>query len=68
MAHFSRDPALCELLRNPTQDPFTLLAAEWRRVPVEKVRSQLPSLCAGLSSHGTRVGFCLGHTVHGRFT
>ena len=38
MAHFSGDPALCALLRNPAQDPFTLLAAEWKRVAVDKVR------------------------------
>ncbi|GFR45959.1 hypothetical protein Agub_g7428, partial [Astrephomene gubernaculifera] len=37
MAHFSGDAALCALLRNPHQDPFVLLAAEWKRVPVEQV-------------------------------
>lgn len=37
MAHFSSDAALCALLRNPAQDPFILLAAEWKKVPVEQV-------------------------------
>ncbi|GIL88385.1 hypothetical protein Vretifemale_16356, partial [Volvox reticuliferus] len=41
MAHFSNDTALCELLRNPNQDPFTLLAAEWKRVPVQQVTPEV---------------------------
>ncbi|KXZ52413.1 hypothetical protein GPECTOR_9g457 [Gonium pectorale] len=41
MAHFSGDAALCALLRNPNHDPFTLLAAEWKRLPAEQITSEL---------------------------
>eukprot|EP00198_Chlamydomonas_reinhardtii_P012144 XP_001701481.1 DNA polymerase theta [Chlamydomonas reinhardtii] len=41
MAHFSSDAALCALLRNPAQDPFILLAAEWKKVPVEQVTPEV---------------------------
>ena len=37
MAHASGDPLLCQLLQNPTHDPFTMLASRWKKVPLFKV-------------------------------
>ena len=37
MAHLSRDAGLCELLGNPSRDPFLHLAARWKRTPAHLV-------------------------------
>lgn len=37
MAHFSGDVALCAMLSDPKQDPFILLAAQWKGVDVKQV-------------------------------
>ena len=39
MAHFAQEPALCESLRDITQDPFRRLAAQWLDCPEDQVCS-----------------------------
>ena len=38
MAHFAQEPALCESLRDITQDPFRRLAAQWLHCSEHQVR------------------------------
>ena len=41
MAYFAQEPALCESLRDITQDPFRRLAAQWLDCPEDQVGSML---------------------------
>jgi DNA polymerase I-like protein with 3'-5' exonuclease and polymerase domains len=43
MAHLSADEALCAVLRDPSQDPFSLWASEWLRMPLAQVFARLTS-------------------------
>ena len=36
MAHLSGDEALCAMLRDPLQDPFTLWASQWMLIPASQ--------------------------------
>ena len=36
MAHLSGDEALCAMLRDPSQDPFTLWASQWMLIPASQ--------------------------------
>ena len=36
MAHLSGDAALCAMLRDPLQDPFTLWASQWMLIPASQ--------------------------------
>ena len=36
MAHLSGDEALCTMLRDPSQDPFTLWASQWMLIPASQ--------------------------------
>ena len=36
MAHLSGDKALCAMLRDPLQDPFTLWASKWMLIPASQ--------------------------------
>ena len=37
MAHFAKDEGLCAILRDPNQDPFRRLAAQWLHAPEDQV-------------------------------
>lgn len=37
MAHFAQDEGLCSTLRDPNQDPFRRLAAQWLQAPEDQV-------------------------------
>ena len=50
MAHCSGDAGLCQLLRDPAQDPFTMLASRWKRVHVNQVRQRLCCRCSRMCS------------------
>lgn len=41
MAHLSEDQALCAVLRDPSQDPFSLWASQWLRMPLAQVFTRL---------------------------
>jgi len=41
MAHFSKDPVVKEMLQDGAEDPFKLVAARWKKVPVDKVTSKV---------------------------
>ncbi|KAL4534557.1 hypothetical protein Ndes2526A_g05445 [Nannochloris sp. 'desiccata'] len=41
MAHFSKDPVVKEMLQDGAEDPFKLVAARWRKMPVDEVTSKL---------------------------
>lgn len=45
MAHFSGDKALCCMLSDPKQDPFILLAAQWKGVDTKGVRDKRCTAC-----------------------
>jgi DNA polymerase I-like protein with 3'-5' exonuclease and polymerase domains len=40
MAHFSKDPVVKEMLQDGAEDPFKLVAARWKKVPVDRVTSK----------------------------
>ena len=42
MAHLSGDEALCAMLRDPSQDPFTLWASQWMLIPASQAS---PAVC-----------------------
>ena len=41
MAHFAQDEGLCATLRDPHQDPFRRLAAQWLHAPEDQVGALL---------------------------
>jgi DNA polymerase I-like protein with 3'-5' exonuclease and polymerase domains len=41
MAHFSKDPVVRAMLADGAEDPFKLVAARWRKLPVEKVTKKI---------------------------
>jgi DNA polymerase I-like protein with 3'-5' exonuclease and polymerase domains len=41
MAHFSKDPVVREMLADGAEDPFKLVAARWRKLPVDQVTSKI---------------------------
>lgn len=53
MAHFAQDEGLCAILRDPNQDPFRRLAAQWLHAPEDQVGALL---------HGVLEGSNLGHS------
>ncbi len=60
MAHLSGDEALCAALRDPSQDPFSLWASKWLRMPLAQVTclafmgAAACSAVAGSPLQGTR--------------